>query len=544
MHLASRSTSESFTLREPWEGPRSGDSGVDRLSRRRPKSHGAVGVVGLELLTSAILPTLESPCRVQKPLTTRFPVASHDRGEANLRVLVVIAHHGTKNRPFLLRMLQSFNRMEHDVDVVVVCEEPKDLPHYVEQVVGMPSDDPWSLPFAHRPIFIDRAADYDLFVYSEDDTLIEQAHLDRFVQLQAWLPKDMIAGFMRFEEHPDGSRSYSTINSHYRWLPNSVRRIGDFTFARFANDHAACYALTRDQLERAILSGGFDVRPHAGRYDMLVTAATDVYTQCGMTKFLCIEHIEDQLVHHMPNVYLGKMGVDEKSFRSQLEALRNLPVDRPIEQFLVPETKTPDAFWDRRSFPIQPTELIRAFENRPASRVLNIAGTTGDLETALLGFGHQVTSIPADPVFDRVLTDRGVETIPGTSVKDASADNRFDHVLAIDVLPYLSDPVSFLSAVKRLLADTGRVVVSVPDHRRYRLRNRIQPSKSVSSPVGFREDGVHPTDPRVLRGWLRTAGLEVVRLTHRSATRREPFGSGGWRSILVGNAVVAVAAPY
>ena len=460
-----------------------------------------------------------------------------------MRVLAVIAHHGTKNRPFLLRMLQSFDRMEHDVDVVVVCEEPKDLPSKVEQVVGLPSEDPRSLPFAHRSIFVDRADDFDLFVYSEDDTLIEQRHLDRYIELQRQLPDDMITGFMRFEEHPDGSRSYSTIHSHYRWLPSSVRRIGDLTFARFTNDHAACYALTREQLHRAIASGGFLVESHTGRYGMLETAATDIYTQCGLTKLLCVEHIEDQLVHHMPNVYLGKLGVDESSFRSQLEALQDLSTKGMAREFIVPETTTPDAFWDRHSFPNQPIELIRLFENRPARSVLTIGGSTGDLEVSLQRFGHEVTSVPADPVFDRILADRGVETIPGASLEESAADARYDHVLAIDVLPYLSDPVTFLSTLQGLLADAGRLMVSVPDHRRYRLRNQIQPSKRVSTPIGFTENGVHPTDPRVLGTWLRTAGLEVLHLTHRSATRREPFGSGGWRSMLNGNVVVAVAAP-
>lgn len=459
-----------------------------------------------------------------------------------MRVLVTIAHHGTKNRRFLLRMIDSFEQMAHDVDVVVVCEEPKNLREEIEQVVGLPTDDPWSLPFAHRRVFVDRANDYDLFVYSEDDTLIEQRHLDSFVEIQSVLPDDLITGFMRYEEYPDGTRSYSTIHSRYRWLPSSACRIGGMVFARFTNDHSACYALTSEQLERAIASGGFVVDPHSGRYDMLVTAATDVYTQCGMTKYTCIDRIEDQLVHHMPNVYLDKLGVAEPSFVSQLEALRALADAGPVREFIVPETATPDAYWDRHCFTNPPRDLMDLFLARPASRVLNIGGTTGDLEVALQGMGHVVSSIPADPVFARVLNGRGVDTIAALSVKGPPMNGPFDYVLAIDALPYLRDPIDVLRTVRRMLANEGRVVVTVPDHRRYWLRNHVPGAKHVPIPAGHAEEGVNRTDPRVIRAWLATAGLDILHLSHRRATRREPFGSGGQGARLRGNVVVGVAA--
>ncbi len=41
------------------------------------------------------------------------------------------------------------------------------------------------------------------------------------------------------------------------------------TYAQFTNAHSACYILTRDQLRRAIASGGFMTEPYAGEYDML-----------------------------------------------------------------------------------------------------------------------------------------------------------------------------------------------------------------------------------------------------------------------------------
>ena len=462
-----------------------------------------------------------------------------------MRVLVAIAHHGFKNRPHLLRMLETFAEMTHDVDVVVVCEEPKDLPPHVEQVVGLPTSDPWSLPFAHRPIFVERADDYDLFVYSEDDTLIEQRHLDTFVELQGHLPDDVITGFMRFEEYPDGKRSYCTVHSHYRWLPNSAQVVDGLTFARFTNEHAACYALTQEQLRRAIASGGFLVEPHAGRYDMLVSAATDVYTRCGMTKYFCVDMIEDHLVHHMPNVYLGKLGVGEEVFQSQLRALRSLADQgtnhRAVELFS-PETRTPDAFWDRHSFASLPTPLLTSLTGS-SRRILNVGATTGDLEVALQHLGHEVSSVPMDAVFRHVLESRDINTLPMSIPDAASTDARFDHVLMIDVLPYLEEPVTALRSLRHLLTADGRILASVPDHRRYHARNLMRRQGRVSVPRAFARDGIHFTSPPVLRRWMDDAGLQVQHMRHRRATRRDPIGSDGWMSRPIGNVLLAVATP-
>src|SRR5882672_4896242 len=94
-----------------------------------------------------------------------------------LRALVAIASFGTANDRFLQRLIREYRAMPFDIDIVVLSNLDKAVGTGVEVVVGLPTRNPWSLPFAHKKIFVDRVKKYDLFIYSEDDTLITEGTL-------------------------------------------------------------------------------------------------------------------------------------------------------------------------------------------------------------------------------------------------------------------------------------------------------------------------------------------------------------------------------
>ena len=85
------------------------------------------------------------------------------------RLLVAIASYGTKNAALLQRVIDQYLAMEFDVDIVVLSNIPRELGPRVRVVVGLPSPDPWSLPFAHKAVLAENVEKYDLFAYSEDD---------------------------------------------------------------------------------------------------------------------------------------------------------------------------------------------------------------------------------------------------------------------------------------------------------------------------------------------------------------------------------------
>src|SRR5512135_1102614 len=179
-----------------------------------------------------------------------------------MKILVVIANYGRKNDRYLSRVLSEYRGMPYCLDLVVLSNLKKNLGADVEVVVGLPTADPWSLPFAHKRIFAERQGDYDLFIYSEDDMLVTQRNIEAFLHVSDMLPPQELAGLFRWESYPDGRRYFPDVHAHFHWVPGSVKVVGGYTFARFTNEHSACYLLSRAQLKRAVASGGFLVGPH------------------------------------------------------------------------------------------------------------------------------------------------------------------------------------------------------------------------------------------------------------------------------------------
>ncbi len=241
--------------------------------------------------------------------------------KSSQRILVAIASYGSGNDSFLRRMISEFRSMSFDIDIVIISNIEKYIDHQIKIVVGLPNKNPWSLPFAHKKLFVNKLEDYDLFIYAEDDILITEANVRAFLDATRVLREDEVAGFFRVEKGPDGMVSYPEAHSHHHWVTTSVRKRGVYTLAEFTNEHAACYMLTQAQLRKAINSGGFDVAPHEEKYDLLCTAATDPYTQCGLTKLIPVSHIDDFTVHHMSNKYVGRIGVDGPELRFFLKSI-------------------------------------------------------------------------------------------------------------------------------------------------------------------------------------------------------------------------------
>lgn len=465
-----------------------------------------------------------------------------------MRILVAIANFGTKNAKHLEKLLDEYRSMaSFSIDIVVFSNIPKDLGPDVEVIVGLPAKDPWSLPFGYKALFAERMPQYDLFIYSEDDTLITERNIDAFVKMTRILPEEYIAGFIRFEISETGRKYYNDFHNRFHWDPNSVLKIDEHIFAYYTNEHSACFILTQGQLQKAINSGGFLLPPRIGRYDMLVTAATDPYTQCGFKKLICISHLDDFCVHHLPNVYIGKMGVDVASADREIDRLRSIYGTNVVRGPLFDtNTLLEHDGWDKRYHEPCRNDIL-SLVPKGVKRVLSVGCSDGSTESELVKKGIDVVGIPLDCIIQLSAEARGIETVPPSidAAMDALRGKDFDCILFPDVLQHYIDPTSLLKEFMKLLGKNGSFIISVPNFNhpsvvRKRMLGKLLFSKT-NAKHSFEKYKIHFTTRHVIDSWLEKCGLKVVRsycLVEPHRERLNSFTMGLLKGLLSRNVVV------
>lgn len=445
-----------------------------------------------------------------------------------VRMLVAIANHGERNREHVRRVIQAYRSMPFAVDIVVLSDTAKDYGEGVRVQVGLPTSDPWSLPFGHKALFAQCADRYDLFVYSEDDVLIRTPNVLAFMQAAEVLPGPLVPGFVRYELYPDGSRSYPDIHGPFHWIADSVQRTGKYVHARLSNDHSACYMLTRAQLQHAIASGGFLVGPHSGRYDLLCSAGTDPYTQCGLTRVVCLSHLEGFEVHHLSNAYVRGAGlvdndgavVDQHGHALLLRALLDvLEERRPREALFQTRKSLPTAAWDKSYHEACRPELIELLPAH-AREVLSVGCGSGATEARLVERGVRVTAIPLDSVIAAVAAAHGIEMLEPDFGRALAclAGRRFDAVLLSEVLQHLREPVDTLRRLKPLLREGGVMAGSVPNlgpARRWIGQRLGRGHRRFVLASDARRTGLNRTDAATARRWLAESGFSRVDMRYQ-----------------------------
>lgn len=389
-----------------------------------------------------------------------------------MRVLVAIANYGTGNRQYLECLLDAYRSMPIDAKVVVLSDRPKDLGEDVEVRVGLPSANPWSLPFAHRSLFRERLDGYDWFIYSEDDTLLKYQNLIAVVEANRILGKNEIAGFLRIEKSVDGNIFFSSCHSHFRWLPSSVRERNGALWAVYSNEHAACFIVNRDQLADAIQSGGFPVEPHEGRYDMLVSAATDIYSPSGMERLVCLDRLDDFTLPHLPNKYIGRMGLPFFEMEWQLDALRKIYRGELTEEEMCdPETKFPGSYGSKH-FREEPDPFLQSMVDPIKGLVVVWGAGDGLFEQGFVGPGRHVGVVAFNAVMAECCRRRGIDVLGIARLAAGTDRATADTLILADVLHLVRDPQGLLMEVQGTLRSGGTLLIRVPNFRNISMIKR------------------------------------------------------------------------
>jgi 2-polyprenyl-3-methyl-5-hydroxy-6-metoxy-1,4-benzoquinol methylase len=300
-------------------------------------------------------------------------------------------------------------------------------------------------------------------------------------------------------------------------------------------------------LEKAINSGGFLLPPRTGRYDMLVTAATDPYTQCGMKKLICISHLNDVCVHHLPNVYIDKMGLNEELTDKEIEKLISICGTNTLRGPLL-DTKTllENAEWEKRYYEPCRKDILSLIP-RDVQRVLSVGCSCGSTESELVKQGIEVVGIPLNCIIRVTAEARGIKVV-SPDFECAMADLRgedFDCILFPDVLQHLPDPISVVRNFLNLLRTSGSIIISVPNFHyppivRKKMLWKLLLSKANGMHI-FKKYKINFTTRSMIDSWMERCGLHVVRSSGQiepGAHRFNRLTMGSMKSILSRNVVV------
>jgi 2-polyprenyl-3-methyl-5-hydroxy-6-metoxy-1,4-benzoquinol methylase len=328
------------------------------------------------------------------------------------------------------------------------------------------------------------------------------------------LADDEVAGFFRFERAEDGTVTYPDVHWNYHWDIRSACSKGGYSFAFFTNEHAACYILSRAQLHRAINSGGFLVSPHQGRYGLPESAATDPYTRCGFTKLVCISHLDDFLIHHLPNKYVGKQGLDAVRFACQIQALLKIAAGGNAPASLLDGHSEFKASQFGKNYyePIR-KDLIRLIPAR-ARAVLSIGCGWGATEEWLVQNGRRVVAVPLDAIISACAQTGDVEIVQGdlNMARSRLSGENFDCLLISNVLHLVPNPGDLLAALAPLLSSEAIVITAIPNLLRapvlWRKWRGVESHRFLGD---YARSGVHLTSHGIVRAWLRRGGLRVDR---------------------------------
>lgn len=446
------------------------------------------------------------------------------------RILVAMASYGDRNRHFRDKLIAQYGAMPWDVTVVVLTEAPKALPPTVQQRVGLPSADPWSLPFAHKQLFADNLSSYDLFIYTEDDIDVTEQTISAFLDATEVLEPDEVAGFLRFERSEAG-RWMPDAHGAYRWKPESVVTRGGRVFAEFSNEHAAFFVLTRSQLRRAIKSGGFMREPYQSRYDMLCTAATDPYTSCGLRKLICVSSLDQFLVHHMSDRYVDALGMPYQAFEQQAEVVVRIAGGQHPAVTLCPfESQLRNREWSANlDEPVNRDILAQIPDG--VRTALSIGCGSGETEAALVRRGCQVTALPLDSIAGARLEPLGVDAI-FTSLDRGLAQLRgatYDCVVISHILHLQDDPADLFKRCLGLVRRGGAVIVSSPNFTRAAdvLHRRVTERDRYRTLGDFAASGLRLLSPTTLKRVADRCGCRSTRTIWCSHKMPGPLESRG-----------------
>lgn len=257
-----------------------------------------------------------------------------------IKVLAVLVNYGDEQINYLEQVVKELKKFKkYEVTVIVNSSINLNI-REIDNVNIYKLDNYQLLPLTCRATIWEYRNEYDIFIYGENDHLFKEKHLDNHILYSNILPKNRISGLIQYEEDLD-CIYYPSYHAEFDWDFNSIEVYNGKYFAHFTNLHQATFILTKEQLLRVGKKFNFEelvtknsiwykvyrkVRKKLGLklervYSLKCKVNTDVFQFGGMKKMICITDFEDNLIHHLPNLYIhgnnGRVKLHSDSVRME-----------------------------------------------------------------------------------------------------------------------------------------------------------------------------------------------------------------------------------
>ncbi|MDJ0556779.1 MAG: methyltransferase domain-containing protein, partial [Microcoleaceae cyanobacterium MO_207.B10] len=354
-------------------------------------------------------------------------------------------------------------------------------------------------------------------------------------EVTSYLPEDHVVGFMRYEYGVDNKVYMPDIHASFHWWPDSVQKFGSYTLAEFSNKHAGSYLLTRSSLKIAINSGKYSIEPERSRNGILESAASDLfeYWGCGLKKLICISHLDQFLIHHMPDKYVGKLGILKDDLEVQIQALMGTTQDCVLfpGSLFQTETKLLWRRFDKSYYPLSNQQIIQMIGSG-SKRILSVGCGYPETELELQNKGHEVIAIPLDAIIAVNANAKAIKTVVPNFEEaiNSLSSQRFDYIIFDEILPHLQEVETVLVQFAKLLKNHGSIIATMLNGKstriQYPLKGKYHPKSGPSlnpflplEPASdnfnnFKALGLHLTNEKIARNWFQNSGLKVKRVTY------------------------------
>jgi hypothetical protein len=247
------------------------------------------------------------------------------------KVYVSIATYGTKNFPYLNKVIDTYKSMtEFECDIYVTGTSILSRP----DITFITKIDPKNTVFFHRSDILYVKDNYDLFIFTEDDILITEEVLKTFCRYDSILPIDTVLGQIRFE-YADSNRYLIDIWPYingYNHIERKHFEIQSHEFFTLKNPHQSSWILTKEKLKHVIDNTEFVIEDTSSLG--LESGATSIYSNweggpSGIIKKVYTENVtdlENSLIEHLPGNHCNGTGVNTPPdhFKTQVSTFISL----------------------------------------------------------------------------------------------------------------------------------------------------------------------------------------------------------------------------